>query len=70
MEEFIPYFIMLGIAFVALGGSALFALFWSVKDGQYANLQDSSEIIFDPDEPIGEQTDFFPGQPKQKKEKV
>ncbi len=61
MESFAPYFIMLGIAMAALGGSALFALYWAARSGQYRNLEDSARVIFDQDEPIGNQTDFFPG---------
>lgn len=45
----------------ALGGSALLALYWAARTGQYRNLEESSRVIFDQDEPVGRQTDFFPG---------
>lgn len=61
MESFTPYFIMLGVAMVALGGSALLALYWAARSGQYRNLEESAQVIFDQDEPVGRQTDFFPG---------
>ncbi|MFQ3670708.1 MAG: cbb3-type cytochrome oxidase assembly protein CcoS [Verrucomicrobiia bacterium] len=61
METFLPYFIMLGLAMLALGGSALLALYWAARSGQYRNLEKSAEVIFDGDEPVGAQTDFFPG---------
>lgn len=61
MESFLPYFIMLGLAMLALGGSALLALYWAARSGQYRNLEESSHVIFDNDEPVGRQTDFFPG---------
>lgn len=52
--------ILLAIGFFLLGGSALGAFFWSVRDGQLRSLEAGSRVIFDEDEPIGEATDSFP----------
>ena len=42
------------------------ALAWGVRDGQFENFTRSAQAIFDPDEPIGEATDGFPGQPQRR----
>lgn len=47
-------------------GAAVFALAWSVKDGQFENFTKAAEAIFDADEPIGTTTDAFPGEEEQR----
>jgi len=53
---------------VLIGLGAIFflivilALYWSVKSGQWKNLNAASRCIFNEEEPEGVQTDFFPGQ--------
>lgn len=41
---------------------AAYALYWAHKNNQLENLDEGSRIIFDDDEPEGEQTDFFPSK--------
>ena len=53
--------ILLSILF--FGGAAVLAFSWAVKDGQFSNFERASRAIFDPDEPLGEVTDGFPGAP-------
>jgi len=52
--------ILLAVGFFLLGGSALAAFFWAVRDGQLQDLPAGSRVIFDDQEPIGEVTDCFP----------
>lgn len=55
----VPYLILLfGVVFMGLLGIA--ALCWAAKNGQFTNLNQSSRVIFDHDEPIGKPTDSFP----------
>lgn len=48
---------------VLFGGAAALALGWAFKSGQFDNFQHGSLSIFGPDEPPGEPTDAFPGEP-------
>lgn len=41
---------------------AVIALYWSVKSGQWRQLQETSISIFNDEEPEGVQSDFFPGK--------
>jgi hypothetical protein len=67
LDEFVVYAVLLG-SVVFFGGAAVLALAWAVRDGQLQNFERSAKTIFDPDEPIGELTDFFPDSlPKQPK---
>lgn len=60
--EFSSY-IILGFAMAALFfASAVWALNWAIKNGQMKNLDEGAKSIFDDEEPMGFQTDFFPGQ--------
>ncbi len=47
---------------IFLSGSALLAFYWAAKDGQFSNLEQASEVIFDEDEPVGQPTDRFPAK--------
>ncbi|MFV0415896.1 MAG: cbb3-type cytochrome oxidase assembly protein [Chthoniobacterales bacterium] len=59
----ILYFLVFAGIFV-LSGSALIAFYWAVKDGQFINLREASNVIFDQDEPVGLTTDRFPDHQK------
>jgi len=53
-------FLLLVGGLIFLSGSALFAFYWAVKDGQLNNLSQAAQTIFDQDEPVGTPTDRFP----------
>jgi len=42
--------------------SVVYALYWASKKGQLRDFEKGAESIFDDEEPIGRQTDFFPGK--------
>lgn len=45
-----------------LGGTmTIWALAYAVKRGEFKNWRQGARTIFDADEPVGRQTDFFPG---------
>lgn len=46
----------------ALVGAVMtvWALSWAVQRGEFRNLKKAAASIFDDEEPIGRQTDFFP----------
>jgi len=46
---------------VLFGGTAVLAMGWAFRNGQFDNFQQGSLSIFGPDEPVGEVTDEFPG---------
>ena len=47
---------------VLFGGTAVLALGWAFRSGQFDNFQQGALSIFGPDEPVGEATDAFPGE--------
>jgi nitrogen fixation-related uncharacterized protein len=47
---------------VLLPTTALLALRWALRHGEFRNLSGIALSIFDDDEPVGQQTDFFPGR--------
>jgi nitrogen fixation-related uncharacterized protein len=47
---------------IVLPATALWALRWAVRNGEFRDMSRIALTIFDEDEPIGRQTDFFPGQ--------
>lgn len=49
--------------------TAVYALWWAAKNGQFKKLEEGAKVIFDKDEPIGEQTDFFPAKKAKKSSK-
>ncbi|MDR0534621.1 MAG: cbb3-type cytochrome oxidase assembly protein [Verrucomicrobiales bacterium] len=59
-EMFIFYLLIVG-SMVVLGGSAMYGIYWAVRDGQYVNMKKGAEVIFGKDEPVGKVTDLFPG---------
>lgn len=42
--------------------SAVYALYWAARNGQLKEFEEGAASIFDDEEPIGQPTDFFPGQ--------
>lgn len=48
---------------ILFGGAAVMALGWAFRSGQFDNFQRGALSIFGPDEPVGEPTDSFPGEP-------
>jgi len=51
---------------VVLGGiffaTAVYAFSWASKHGQMRDFDHGATVIFDEDEPLGRQTDFFPNR--------
>ncbi len=45
---------------VAVMASAVYALYWAVKTGQFREFEKGATEIFDDEEPQGRPTDFFP----------
>lgn len=60
--DWYPYiligFILAGLFFA----SVLYAFNWAFKNGQFQELDKGASCIFDEEEPLGKQTDFFPGK--------
>ena len=44
----------------AVMSSAVYALYWAVKTGQFREFEKGATEIFDEEEPQGRATDFFP----------
>ena len=42
--------------------SVMYALYWAIRQGQFANFNRGATSIFDKDEPIGFRTDAFPDE--------
>lgn len=42
--------------------SAVYALHWAVKNGQFKEFDQNAASIFDDEEPVGQPTDYFPGR--------
>lgn len=47
---------------VLLGLSAVWALVWAIRTGQFHGLKHGAASIFDEEEPVGRPTDGFPGE--------
>jgi hypothetical protein len=47
---------------VILPGSALLALRWAVRHGEFQNFPKIALSIFDEEEPVGQMTDHFPSR--------
>jgi nitrogen fixation-related uncharacterized protein len=54
------YALIIGGSLVFVTGSALLALRWAMRHGQFRNLEEGALMIFDDDEPVGKMTDHFP----------
>ena len=59
--EWISYIIAFVIALL-ITASAVVALRWAVKTGQFRDFEKGAETIFDDDEPMGRAADSFPGK--------
>ena len=46
---------------VLLPATALLALRWALRQGEFRDLNKTALSIFDEDEPVGRMTDHFPG---------
>jgi len=53
-----PALILLVIG-ILLALTAVAALYWAAKTGQFRNMEQGSKEIFDEEEPIGQPTDMF-----------
>ena len=51
---------------VLFGGAVVLAMGWAFRTGQFENFDRGARSIFGPDEPVGEPTDAFPGEPTSK----
>lgn len=49
--------------------SAVYALYWAAKNGQFDDFEQGAKTIFTEEEPEGEIIDAFPGQKKLKSKK-
>ena len=47
---------------LVFGSSAVCALVWAVRNGEFRNFKAGAESIFDAGEPVGRPTDCFPGE--------
>jgi cbb3-type cytochrome oxidase maturation protein len=57
----LAYILIFGtIALLSVTVVVVFA--WAIRSGQFADFQQGATSIFDEDEPLGEMTDWFPGQ--------
>lgn len=52
----IAFLLIFGSMF-AVGTSAVLALFWAGRTGQFSDMKNGARVIFDEDEPVGEPTD-------------
>jgi hypothetical protein len=55
------YYVLIVSGFVFLTSTALLALNWAIRRGEFRNLSKAALLIFDEEEPVGKMTDFFPG---------
>jgi cbb3-type cytochrome oxidase maturation protein len=55
-------YIPLVILPVLIFTTAIFAFLWSIKNGEFRDLEAQARSIFDESEPEGVPTDFFPGK--------
>lgn len=60
-------YIFVVVMAVAVMASAVYALYWAVKTGQFSRLDQDARIIFDEEEPEGHVTDRFPAKRKKLK---
>lgn len=56
-------------SFIVLPVTALLALRWAYRNGEFHDTQKIALSIFDEEEPVGQMTDHFPGCPPPMKEK-
>lgn len=56
------FYAIIGTVSLLITASAVYALYWAARNGQLREVDKGGESIFDEEEPMGEQTDFFPGE--------
>jgi hypothetical protein len=56
------YYALITSGFVFLTATALLALRWAIKNGEFRNTSKAALLVFDEEEPVGKMTDFFPGK--------
>ncbi len=54
-------FILIG-SFVLLTGSALLALRWALRSGQFRHTERDALLVFDEEEPLGQVSDRYPAR--------
>jgi len=59
--------LVLGALFFA---SAIYALFWAVRNKQFQDFDRGARTIFSEDEPEGTHTDYFPGEKAKARRKL
>ena len=59
----IAYYLIVIGSLVCLTGSALLALRWALRTGQFHHPSRTALQIFDEEEPVGQLADRFPGAP-------
>ncbi|MFB3776272.1 MAG: cbb3-type cytochrome oxidase assembly protein [Bryobacteraceae bacterium] len=52
----VAYIAEFGVAFL-FGASAIWALVWAIRSGQFSDFAGGASSIFDPEEPVGHITD-------------
>ncbi|MBK8478935.1 MAG: cbb3-type cytochrome oxidase assembly protein CcoS [Opitutaceae bacterium] len=57
-------YIFVVVMAVAVMASAVYALYWAVKTGQFHQFEKGATAIFDDEEPLGRPTDHFPQKRK------
>lgn len=59
--------LVIWIFMVILGMTAMSALVWAIRSGQFQSIGEGAESIFDAEEPLGVTTDAFPSPKGSKK---
>lgn len=60
MEWFV--YSLLFVVALLMSASAIYAFNWAIKNGHLRNFDAQAESIFDESEPMGVQSDYFPGK--------
>jgi hypothetical protein len=60
------FYVFAGVVALAIFTSGVFALRWSMRRGDFPSELEAYDkkalTVFDEEEPVGQQTDFFPGK--------
>ncbi len=70
MEQWNGYLIFIAALGCVFFFSAVGALYWAVRHGEFKKLEKTSRQIFDEEEPEGVHTDFFPGEADKMRRKL
>jgi len=49
-------------SWVLFGITTVWGLIWAISTHQFKGFESGARVIFDDDEPVGEMTDYFPGE--------